>query len=73
MSDSSIKTTLHVTDEEAKDFLLFQHHHEKILLLADNGVLDLRNGKAELTFNEVGHLMNIVKTEKIYQRLNKLK
>jgi len=64
------KTKIELTNKEAELFKTFREHQDIIELLIVNGVFELKNGKALLSFSSEGKLMNI-KTEMVAFRRKK--
>jgi len=60
--------TLILTKEEIEQFKQFQKHIELFNILLSSGSLDIKYGKAILTFFN-GELVNVVKEESVYQRI----
>lgn len=66
MSDSKT-TTVTMTDEEAKDFLLFMKYKHVFNVLTDHNVFEVKNGSAHLNFNSRGNLASIVIEQHVYR------
>ena len=52
-------TTLQLTDEEARLFVLFRQHQEMMQALLSANVFQTKNGQAILHFNHLGILMQV--------------
>lgn len=50
------KTTVYLTEEEAKRFVAFQKHYAFIQLLDSLGVFDIRSGSVEVHFDAFGRI-----------------
>ena len=54
-------TTVLMTDEECALFILFQKHYDNIAYLISQGVFDIKEGNAKLSFNQNGECLSIEK------------
>ena len=52
-------TTLQLTDEEARLFVLFRQHQEMMQALLSANVFQTKNGQANLHFNHQATLMQV--------------
>ena len=66
------KISLELTSQEAKDFLIFRQFQNKIQAIIASGIFNIRNGKAVLSFNNDGDLMNVETIIIAYQRVAKV-
>lgn len=64
-----METTVILNEYEAKQFLLYQKHHDLFERLNDAGAFDLTFGKITMNF-AFGELQNVVK-ESVVWRLDK--
>lgn len=60
--------TLHLSDQEASDFLHWVKNRDKWLLLMDSGVMDIREGSAEIHFDAKGNIGAIKAHVNVYKR-----
>ena len=61
-----LTTPVYLTDEQAKEFLLFQKHYDMFKKIDEAKISDVKFGK--VTFNiAFGKIQNIVKEEVVYQ------
>lgn len=58
---------VYMTDEEAKQFLLYQKYHDIFEKLTEVHAFDLQFGKITMNF-AFGELQNIVREEMVYKR-----
>lgn len=59
---------LELNERDAQLFLAFQRNYEEFVLLLENRVFDLRNGRAELHFNHQGQIASIDLHSKVFKR-----
>lgn len=59
--------TIFLTEDDARDFKLFQKYHDLFVHLDKNKVYDIKFGKCVLNF-AFGELQNIVKEEVVFKR-----
>ena len=61
MLDTSDKTMVWLTREQAALFILFQGSYDKIGFMFKEGVFDIHQGSATLNFDKSGNLKSIKK------------
>ena len=52
-------TSVELTEEEAKQFVLFRQHQTMFQAIIEAKLQELKRGEAVLSFNHDGHLMQI--------------
>lgn len=60
-------TTIRLSTDDSRLFILFRKHQDKIAILLKNDVFEAKNGKIILHFNQNGQLMKIEKDETLYR------
>ncbi len=63
-------TIIELNDTDAKAFVLFRQHQEKVMLLIENRIFDLRNGSAEIHFNREGAIASIDMHAKVFRSVD---
>lgn len=63
MIDTGPLSIVHLTDEQARRFILFNKHYDLIDALDKAGALNLRNGNLKLHFNGEGEIKIVDKQE----------
>lgn len=61
--------SVEMTDRDAQAFMLFRKYQDKIALLLENQVFDLKNGRAELHFGPAGDIDSIDLHAKVFQSI----
>lgn len=60
--------SIELTTQEAEVFMLFREHQDLFTALISSGIHNIRNGKAILSFNNDGTLMDIGVEYKAYRK-----
>lgn len=61
-------TLLELSEQDAAKFRLFMEHYQEFELLLTAGVFDVRNGSAEVHFNNNGDIASIDIHAKVFRR-----
>jgi len=62
------EVTIYITEDIAKEFVLFQKNYETFKTLLDSKVFDLRGGSVTLHFDHEGVLQLIQREDVLYSR-----
>jgi hypothetical protein len=63
-----IKIPVYMINDDAQKFLIFQQNYEKICVLLDRGVFNIKNGSAKINFDSNGVITTIERADMLYNR-----
>lgn len=66
--EKKIEVAVYLPDEQAKMFLLFQEHYDKVSVLLKSGAFSVKNGSVVMHFDQDGSLKAVNRADYLYSQ-----